>query len=279
MKRHFLHVSILLLLCGCTPQTRYVGEIPRSLSRQQAFTDAAAKQVAREGDFSVWVFRGRYYVLGTPQATAALKNDPSSLQVKSVPGMGPHGETVEFEANPADPGLTTRLEEQFESTPLLLKQFEREYYVWKYGNRIFVIGDPESSALFAATKTLPLTKTIFAAGPNEETVIVEAKNNKPDFTERLMERFLASPHLVTQDADYFVWRYRDRLYVVGSSDASLSFEQTLLIPKSQAFLGAGPKGETVIFETGKDASLLKRLQEKFFSRSSMSRLEQDPAGS
>ncbi|MBU1404342.1 MAG: hypothetical protein KKE82_10340 [Proteobacteria bacterium] len=275
MKRRYLPVSILVLLCGCTPQMRYVAEIPRSLSQQQAFADAAAKQVAQEGDFSVWVFRGRYYVLGTQRAKAALINDPSSLQVKSAPGMGPHGETVEFEADPADPGLTTRLEEQFKGTPLLLKQFEREYYVWKYDNRLFVIGGPESNALFAATKTLPLSKTIFAAGPNEETVIVEAKNNNPDFAERLVERFLASPQLVTQDADYFVWRYRNRLYVMGSPDTSLSFEKTLLIPKSQAFLGAGQKGETVIFETGKDATLLQRLRDKFFSRSSMSALEPD----
>lgn len=270
MKRCLFFLFFLPLLGGCTPQVRYVGEIPRSLSSKEAFVQEAAKLVAQDGDFSIWVFQGKYYVLGTPEAASTLEKGASPLQVKSVPGLGPHGETVKFEADPADPQLALRLEEQFQATPLLLQQFEREYYVWKYDGRIFVIGDPDTNTLFAATKVLPLTKTLFAAGPNGETVIVEAKNNKPDFTERLMERFFASPRLVNQDNDYFVWRYRDRLYVIGSSGASLSFEQKLLLPKSRAFLGAGPNGETVIFEAGKDSSLLMRLQEKFFSRATHS---------
>lgn len=268
MKRCAILLSLLPLLGGCTPQMHYVGEIPRSLSGPEAARQEKAKIVAEKGDFSIWIFQGKYYVLGTTEAATALKKGAPPLQIRSVAELGPHGETVIFEEDPAGPEPTRKLEEQFKDTPLLLQQFEREYYVWKYDGRIFVIGDPDTNDLFAATKVLPLTKTFFAAGPMGETVIVEAKNNKPDFTERLVERYLDSPHLVSQDKDYFVWRYRKKLYVIGSSGTSLSFEQTLLLPESRAFLGAGPEGETVIFEAGKDAGLLNRLQEKFFKRAS-----------
>lgn len=270
MKRCAILLSFLPLLGGCTPQLRYIGEIPRSLSQGQECRQKSAKMIAEDGNFSIWLFRGKYYVLGTTEAALALKKGTPPLRIEDVPGLGPHGETVGFAADPADPGLAKRLEKQFKATPLLLRQYGREYYVWKYDGRIFVIGDPDTNTLFAATKVLPLTKTLFAAGPMGETVIVEAKNNNPDFTERLVERFLASPHLVAQDKDYFVWRYMNRLYVIGSPGASLSFEQSQLLPESRAFLGRGPKGETVIFETGKDPRLLKRLEERFFSTPSSS---------
>jgi hypothetical protein len=266
MKRCATSISVLLLIGGCTPQVQYLGEIPRSLAYDEAFRQNTAEMVAGSDTCSIWLFQGKYYVLGTTEATLLLKNGAPPPQLKSVTGLGPHGETVEFEENPVDPQMGQRLEEQFQATPIPLQQFEREYYVWKYDGRIFVIGDPDTNTLFAATKVLPLTKTFFAAGPNGETVIVEAKNGKPDFTERLVERFLTSPHLVNHDTDYFVWRYKDRLYVIGSSGTSLFFERKLFIPQSQAFLGVGPKGETVIFEAGKDRNLLNRLQEKFFNR-------------
>ena len=78
----------------------------------------------------------------------------------------------------------------------------------------------------------------------------------------------SKPMLLTQQGDnYYVYRYKGRIYVLGSNMMSQQFAQQGHVPYSRTVLGAGPQGETVVYEVKNDDPtyadrLMKQYQAK-----------------
>ncbi len=266
--RVILHLALCALLGGCALQKMYfVHERPQS-SACTAAAAAPQKIDAAGNDFFVWYYQGKYYVIGTPETNSLFVRQHLLPASESVENAGPYGETVIFEKDDARPDLLARLQEQYRNTPKLLKHWADEYFVWKHHDRIYVIGDRVTNHEFQRLKHLPYAKTLFEAGPHGETVVFEVNRKDPYFVEFLIERYLESPLLVKRNCpDYFVWKYRGRLYVLGSPATSLWFEKHQYLRHDKALLDAGPGGETVIFENAPgNPELLERLQATFFSK-------------
>jgi hypothetical protein len=70
----------------------------------------------------------------------------------------------------------------------------------------------------------------------------------------------------SQGNDYFVWKYDGRIYVIGNPKTNEAFKIQHHLPYTRTILGAGPQGETVIFEVNpKDNALADRLQVRYDS--------------
>jgi len=150
-------------------------------------------------------------------------------------------------------------------TPQLLLSKENNFFVYDYMDRHYVVGSEESSAKFAAHGHMPYAKTVLGAGPHGETVVYEIAKKDPNLAERLMETYQKTPFLVESKGDnYAVYKHMNRLYVVGSKESSEKFAAHGHMPYAKTVLGAGPAGETVVFEIDKkDPNLAERLMEMF----------------
>lgn len=139
------------------------------------------------------------------------------------------------------------------------------FFVYDYIGRHYVVGSQESSEKFAAHGHMPYAKTVLGAGPHGETVVFEIAKKDPNLTERLIETYQSTPFLVeSKGDDYAVFKYLGRLYVVGQAKTKESFAEHHHLPYTKTLLGAGPAGETVVFEVDKkDAKLVERLMEQF----------------
>lgn len=84
---------------------------------------------------------------------------------------------------------------------------------------------------------------------------------------RLAETAADEPVLLSSnDADFFVYAYNNRLYVVGSKSMADKFVKQHHLPYTRTILGLGPKGETVVFEVQKKKpAYVARLQQKYES--------------
>jgi len=226
-----------------------------------------AKLIIDAEDLVVWLSRGRLYVFASQESGRNFDEIPVGNAGFLEADAGPSGEDVVFEANPALPELTRELQERFHAAPILLWRVGREYSVWKQKGRIFILGpDPVVERDFIRSRELVVSKTFFGAGPRGETVVVEASKSKNQFADLLMERFEARPILIeTRCPDYFVWKEKGRLIVVGSAQSSLDLETGRELRSTRALMGAGPNGETVVFETDVGRSeMLQRLAATYF---------------
>ncbi|MBU0481339.1 MAG: hypothetical protein KKG47_09570 [Proteobacteria bacterium] len=268
MFRKTLYLLVLLMASGCAMEkTYFVYERPEADiclgegNREMVLVDSAGDS------YSVYRSRTSLFIAGTEEGRTQLLEDGVFASSRKLDKAGPLGETVFIEADENDPSLFSRLENTFNESPKLLKHWSDSYFFWKYHERFFVIGNFYTNRMFASLKHLPYTKTLFDAGPNGETVVFEVNVKDPDFVTRLVEEHqLRNPELIISScADYFVWRYRNRLYVLGSVKSSNSFETMNFLRHSKAYLGAGPNGETVVFEDDKsNPALLERLTGRFF---------------
>ncbi len=60
------------------------------------------------------------------------------------------------------------------------------------------------------------------------------------------------PMLITSNGnDYHVYKHEGRLYVIGSPEMSKQFAEQGHLPLTRTVLGAGPNGETVVYEIKK----------------------------
>lgn len=234
-------------------------------------SDSAEPRLVENGDrLFVWSYHGRLYVFGSRESSQAFQKAPWTEGGVIDAGAGPAGEEVVFASDATgtgNPGSADVLRERFRHTPKLLRRVGREYSVWSHKDRLFVLG-PNTTVEpdFLRTGELILTKTFFSAGPHGETVVVEAKKDKNQFADLLMEKFNAQPILIDHRCpDYFVWKESGRLIVLGSMESSLHFETDRLLPDTHAVIGVGPKGETVSFEADKrHPELFRRLTTAFF---------------
>lgn len=139
------------------------------------------------------------------------------------------------------------------------------FYVYDYQSRHYVVGSPESSEAFASHHHMPYAKTILGAGPKGQTVVYEVAKKDPSTPERLIEHYGQIPFVVaTTGDDYTVFKYQGRLFVVGTAAMKQSFVQNHHLPYTKTLLGAGPAGETVVFQVDpKDPALGDRLMKQF----------------
>lgn len=142
-----------------------------------------------------------------------------------------------------------------------------DFFVWAHAGRHYVVGSEESNKDFAAHHHLPYTKTLLGAGPQGETVVFEVDKKDPSYAERLIETYNETPFLIERDGDnFFVYKYSGRIYVLGSEETRASFVEHHHLPYTKTLIGAGPAGETVIFEVDKkDPELAQKLMKMYQS--------------
>lgn len=259
-------VSLLGAMAGgCAPNvTTFNYEQPKS---RQCEESTEPKLVSDLETLSVWSYRGRLHVFGSRQAGHSFRKAPSQHQGAVDAGAGPSGEDVVFETATARPEFTKELQERYRHAPKLLRRVGQEYSVWKHRDRLFVLGpNPTVERELVRSGELIISKTFFDAGPHGETVVVESSKSKNQYADLLLERFLARPMLLEKRCpDYFVWQENGRLIVLGSAESSLRLETGRWLPETRTFIGAGPQGETVSFETDhRRPEQLRRLATAFF---------------
>ncbi len=127
------------------------------------------------------------------------------------------------------------------------------FFVWQHMNRHYVLGSEESNSKFAKSPNMPYARTVLGAGPNGETVVYEIKKKDDAYTERLIETYNHTPFMIDSKGDnYFVHKYAGRIYVLSDAKTNEKFQTTPHLPLTKTVLGAGPQGETVIFEFNKN---------------------------
>ncbi len=154
-----------------------------------AAKDEARQVVAEDGQFYVYAYAGRHYVLGSRESAKKFTENKVVAYTKTILGAGPHGETVVFEVNKKDQADTERLIETYQKTPFLVAEQGDNYAVFKYNSRIYVIGNAKTRAAFEKHPHLPYTKTLLGAGPGGETVIFEVDKKHPETTEKLIKMY------------------------------------------------------------------------------------------
>lgn len=160
--------------------------------------------------------------------------------------------------------IDTRLTEKSSTKPVLMSTNHTDFFVYYYNGRVYVIGSKKMSEKFASQHHLPYTRTILGEGPKGETVIYEVQKKKPEYVDSLQQKFAGTPALLDQQAKYYVWKYAGRIYVIGKEKTNQAFISNHFLPYTRTVLGAGPQGETVIFEVDKkDASFSEKLKQKF----------------
>ncbi|SHJ17330.1 hypothetical protein SAMN02745165_01690 [Malonomonas rubra DSM 5091] len=170
-------VMMFVALTGCASTAKQVD------------VDTPQMLLSKEGNFFVYDYLDRHYVVGSEESSEKFAAHGHMPYAKTVLGAGPHGETVVFEIAKKDPNLTERLMSTYERTPFLVESKGDDYAVYKYMNRLYVVGSKESSEKFAAHGHMPYAKTVLGAGPAGETVVFEINKKEADLTERLMKMF------------------------------------------------------------------------------------------
>jgi hypothetical protein len=152
--------------------------------------EAGPQEVLSNGkDFHVYENHGRFFVTGSQESLAKFKASGHLPYTRTILGAGPNSETVVFEVDKKNPELAERLQKQFEHTPFLVESNEKDYFVYKKGERFYVIGNQTTNEKFMASGHLPYTKTILGAGPMGETVIFEVDKKNPQVAERLVKTY------------------------------------------------------------------------------------------
>lgn len=137
-------------------------------------------------------------------------------------------------------------------TPEKIYSGENYFTIWEYSGRYYVTGNEVMNKKFAEHHHLPYTKTILGAGPQGQTVVFEVNKKDDSYVENLMKTFDNTPLLVESKGDnYFVYKCHGRIYVIGNPKTRDFFVEHKMLPLTKTLLGAGPGGETVVFEEAK----------------------------
>jgi len=214
-----------------------------------------------EAEYGYWVYEheGRIYVVGQASTNHAFRKSGHLPYTRTILGAGPDGETVVFEVDKKDPQVVERLQATYLNQPLLVEG-QTGYWVYEHKGRLYVVGQPSTKEQFQQSGHLPYTRTILGAGPNGETVVFEVDKGDPRLVERLQSTFLEQPLLLEWKKNYWVYEHKGRHYVVGQASTNEQFRKSGHLPYTRTILGAGPDGETVVFEVNKkDPQLVERL--------------------
>jgi hypothetical protein len=130
----------------------------------------------------------------------------------------------------------------------------REFYVvLPEDGRYYAFADTRNYLGFLAHAEVPLTRTRIGAGPSGKTVVFgissdDVKNNRPSMAEQLFDGKLQA------DAGFYGEVFKNgRFYVFGNMKDMMDFAQFGEVPYSYTDIGAGPKGETLVWVMNKDS--------------------------
>jgi len=130
----------------------------------------------------------------------------------------------------------------------------KEYFVvLPEDGRYYAFGDLKNYFAYLSHGEVTLTRTKIGVGPNGKTVVFgitadDVKNNTPSLGEQVFEGKLSG------DADFYGEVVKDgRYYVFGDLKDMLAFAAFGEVPYSYTDIGAGPKGETLVWVMNKDS--------------------------
>lgn len=283
------------LLFGCSswntfskkepPAEVHIQKIPatkQEIKKVEASQPPLAQQTEEspkliEAEYGYWVYEheGRMYVIGQMMTNHKFRKSGNLPYTRTILGAGPKGETVVFEVNKKDPHLVERLQAKFYGKPMLLES-DQDYWVYKREGRHYVVGKASTNAEFQKSGHLPYTRTILGAAPGGETVVFEVDKKNPQLVERLQSKYLDQPMLLDSDQNYWVYEHEGRHYVVGQAKTREQFQTSGHLPYTRTVLGAGPTGETVVFEVNKkDPQLVERLEATYLKQPLLLKHEKD----
>ena len=151
--------------------------------------------------------------------------------------------------------------------PVELNVASSDMSVYRYNGRLYVIGDEATKASFVAHKHLPYTQTTLGGGPNGETVIYEVKKKDAAYTENLVQEFNDIAWMLESNDTFTAWKYQGRIFVIGDATMNEKFSSHKHLPYTKTLLGAGPHGETVIFQVDKkNPELAATLEQAYLNR-------------
>lgn len=127
------------------------------------------------------------------------------------------------------------------------------YVVLPESGRIHAFGDTKNYFDFLAHAEVALTRTQIGAGPGGKTVVYgitkdDVKKNTPSLAEQIFQDKLAPA------ADFYGEAFKaGRYYVFGDLKDMKAFTAFGEVPYSFTDIGAGPKGETLVWVMNKDS--------------------------
>lgn len=134
--------------------------------------------------------------------------------------------------------------------------------------RIHAFGDTKNYLQFLATGEVALTRTQIGAGPKGETIVYgitkdDVKKNQPSLGELIYQDKL--PAAAEFHGEVFK---NGRFYVFGDLKDMKAFAAFGEVPYSYTDIGAGPKGETLVwvmnknsYKKGRPAATIERFQQ------------------
>lgn len=127
------------------------------------------------------------------------------------------------------------------------------YVVLSEEGRLYAFGDTKNYFDFLAHNEVALTRTRIGAGPGGKTVMFgingdDVKKNAPSLAEQVFDGKLQAA------ADFHGEVVKNgRYYVFGNLKDLIDFAQFGEVPYSYTDIGAGPKGETLVWVMNKDS--------------------------
>jgi|GEM_PF-1207257 len=156
--------------------------------------------------------------------------------------------------------------EEHVGAPVEVDVNDAELLVCRYNNRLYVMGEEKMRDFFMAHQHLPYTKTHLGAGPAGETVVFQVQKSDAAFAENLIERFEHIAWKLESNDIYTAWKYQGRIYVIGDEAMNTKFATLKHLPYTKTLLGAGPAGETVIFQVAKkDPRFAEKLKAAYLN--------------
>lgn len=173
-----------------------------------AFKSMPLLLFCKSNDFFVWRYQGFLYVIGKYKSNLQFEQYFSLPYNESRFNMGPNGEMVMFELDNKDRSLKERLIAQFKELAWPLESNDKNYFVWKYRNRIYLLGDIKTDRLFAKNRFIiyskedldmphysirqgmPGSRIYLNAGHRGEMLVVEENPRQPKMTSRLLKKYL-----------------------------------------------------------------------------------------
>ena len=201
---------------------------------------------------------GRIYVIGWQGTASDFKKGGHVPYTRTLIGAGPNGETIVFESEKKGHKLANRLEKEFHK-----RHPVATYTELRRDGRIYVIGWQGTASDFKKGGHVPYTRTLIGAGPNGETIVIESEKKGHKLANRLEKEFHKRHPVPT----YTELRRDGRIYVIGWQGTASDFKKGGHVPYTRTLIGAGPKGESIVFESEKKGhELADRLQAEYNRR-------------
>ncbi|MCI1192768.1 hypothetical protein MOJ79_13050 [Calidifontimicrobium sp. SYSU G02091] len=127
------------------------------------------------------------------------------------------------------------------------------YVVLPPTGRVHAFGDLKNYADFLEHGEVALTRTAIGAGPGGKTIVYgitadDVKNNQPSRAEQILASSAPEP------ATFYGEVFRDgRFFLFGQRKDMVDFVAFGEVPYSYTDVGAGPKGETIVYVMNKDS--------------------------